>query len=85
MTSYADWPASICETNVKTILWLVTPDPQAGYWGYCAMGTSAVVALLPKEPPFMDSALSVARDARSFPVPQVDHAQSNVMLGDGFH
>jgi Tol biopolymer transport system component len=89
---------------------LVTPDLQAGYWGYWAMGRSAVyfvscdkldhcainthslttnesaaVALLPKEPPFMDSALSISRDGRSFLVPQVDHAQSNIMLGEGFH
>ena len=59
--------------------------------GHCAInshslddGKSKVLALLPLEPPFSDSALSMTRDAKTFLFPQVNHAQSNILLGLNF-
>ncbi len=45
---------------------------------------SSVFLPLPKEPPFLDSGLSISRDSKSFLYPQVDHSQSNIMLGSNF-
>ena len=48
-------------------------------------GPSTIVARLPKEPPFQDSGISVSRDGKSFLYPQVDHAESTILLGTNFH
>jgi Tol biopolymer transport system component/serine/threonine protein kinase len=45
---------------------------------------SNVVALIPKEPPYSDSGLSVTRDGKSFLYPEIDHAESNILLISNF-
>lgn len=71
--------------DANYVYFLASPSPEKYLLNRYSTATKEVetLATIPKPVPFGDSGLSVS-DGRSFLYPQVDHAQSNIMLVRNF-
>jgi Tol biopolymer transport system component len=68
-------------------IYFLDPLPAAGcavkFFSFDLQRVSTV-AILPKQPPYADSGLTISRDGTSILYPQIDHAGSNIMLVENF-